>query len=58
MTTLKTAVKQTKPPPKALRFSHGFTLRDERETRVTGDDAQGTLGRVKPVFIERETSGY
>ena len=34
----------TQPPPQALRFSHGFTLRDERETRVTGDDAQGTMG--------------
>ena len=46
--------------------------RGARETRVTGDDAQGTKGRVKrrlacfllpaffyaPIFIERETSGY
>ena len=31
------------PPPQALRFSHG---RGERETRVTGDEPQGTMGRV------------
>ena len=31
------------PPPQALRFSHG---RGERETRVTGDEPQGTLRRV------------
>ena len=30
------------PPPQALRFSHG-----ERETRVTGDEPQGTMGRVQ-----------
>ena len=56
------------PPPQALRFSHG---RGERETRVTGDEPQGTMGRVqKPaarcllpaflcghIFIKRETSG-
>ena len=29
------------PPPQALLFSHG-----ERETRVTGDEPQGTLRRV------------
>ena len=32
------------PPPKALRFSH---RRGERETRVTGDEPQGTMGRVQ-----------
>ena len=46
--------------------------RGERETRVTGDEAQGTMGRVKKgdarfllpaflcvqIFIEREASGY
>ena len=35
------------PPPQALRFSHG---RGERETRVTGDEPQGTMGRV-PAFL-------
>ena len=54
------------PPPQALRFSHG---RGERETRVTGDEPQGTMGRVQTagdlpaflcahIFIKRETSGY
>ena len=32
------------PPPQALRFSHG---RGERETRVTGNELQGTIGRVQ-----------
>ena len=32
------------PPPQALRFSH---RRRERETRVTGDEPQGTMGRVQ-----------
>ena len=36
-------VRKFQPPPQALRFSHG---RSERETRVTGDDPQGTMGRV------------
>jgi len=31
------------PPPQALRFSHG---RGQRETPVTGDEPQGTMGRV------------
>ena len=31
-------------PPQALRFSRG---RGERETRVTGDEPQGTMGRVQ-----------
>ena len=31
------------PPPQALCFSHG---RGERETRVTGDEPQGTMRRV------------
>ena len=35
---------QYQPPPQALRFSHG---RGERETRVTGDEPQGTMGRVQ-----------
>ena len=30
-------------PPQALRFSY---RRGERETRVTGDEPQGTMGRV------------
>ena len=33
------------PPPQALRFSHGG---GESETRVTGDEPQGTMGRVQP----------
>ena len=32
------------PPPQALRFSH---RRRERETRVTGDEPQGSMGRVQ-----------
>ena len=37
------------PPPRALRFSYG---RGERETRVTGDEPQGTMGRVLlPAFL-------
>ena len=32
------------PPLQALHFSHG---RGERETRVTGDEPQGTMGRVQ-----------
>ena len=59
------------PRLQALLFSHG---RGERETRVAGDEPQGTMGRVQtaakprlarcllPAFpcahIERETSGY
>ena len=58
------------PPPQVLRFSYG---RGERETRVTGDETQGTMGRLQtagearcflPAFlcahivIKRETSGY
>ena len=31
-------------PPQALRFLHG---RGEHETRVTGDESQGTMGRVQ-----------
>ena len=55
-------------PPQGLRFSHGG---GERETRVTGDEPQGTMGRVQTagearcllpallcVHIERETSRY
>ena len=52
-------------PPQALRFSH---RRGERETRVTGDEPQETMGRVARcllpaflcvlIFIERETCGY
>ena len=32
------------PPPQALPFWHG---RGERETRVTGDEPQGTMGRLR-----------
>ena len=32
------------PRPEAFRFSHG---RGERETRVTGDEPQETMGRVQ-----------
>ena len=45
MFTLETVRPQ--PPPQALRFSHG---RGERETRVTGDQPQGTMGTVQPSF--------
>ena len=60
----------SQPPPQALRFSHG---RGERETRVTGEEPQGTMGRVQTagearclrpaflcahIFSERETSAY
>ena len=31
------------PPPQALRFSHG---RGEHQTRVTGDEPQGTMASV------------
>ena len=46
------------PPPQALRFSHGG---GESETRVTGDEPQGTMGRIQTTVHfhrERETSGY
>ena len=33
------------PAPQALRFLHG---RSERETLMTGDEPQGTMGRVHP----------
>ena len=36
------------PPPQALRFSHG---KGERETRVTGDEPQGTMGSLLPAFL-------
>ena len=43
---------KVQPPPQLLRFLHG---RGERETRVTGDEPQGTMGlRAR----RRETSGY
>ena len=35
---------ERQPPPQALRFSQG---RGEHETRVTGDEPQGTMGRVQ-----------
>ena len=35
---------QAQCPPQALRFSHG---RGERETRVTGDEPQGIMGRLQ-----------
>ena len=34
------------PPPQALRFSH---RRGEHKTQVTGDEPQGTMGRVQTV---------
>ena len=37
-------VVRIQPPPQALHFSH---RRGERETRVTGDEPQGTMGRVQ-----------
>ena len=39
------------PPPQALRFSHG---RGERETRVAGDEPQGTMGRVETARTSKE----
>ena len=50
-------VPEDQPPPQALRFSHG---RGERETRVTGDEPQGTIPAFlcAHIFIKRETSGY
>ena len=51
----KTVETFPQPPPQALRFSDG---RGERETRVTGDKAQETMGGLLSAFhIERETSG-
>ena len=62
-------VERSQPPPQALRFSHGRGS----AKRVTGDEPQGTMGRVQTVgearcllpaflcadiFIKRETSGY
>ena len=41
---IRTNTVGAQPPPQALRFSHG---RGERETRVTGDEPQGTMGRVQ-----------
>ena len=35
------------PPPQALRFSQG---RGERETRVTGDEPQGTMEKGTDTF--------
>ena len=43
---LTRVTRHRQPPPQALRFSHG---RGERETRVTGDEPQGTKGRVQGV---------
>ena len=37
-------IKLRQPPPQALPFSHG---RGQRETRVTGDEPQGTMGRLR-----------
>ena len=51
------------PPPQALRFSHGFHIEEsakaQRETRVAGDELQGTMGRVnreKNVWIRGRCS--
>ena len=56
---------QSQLSPQALRYSHG---RGGRETRVTGDEPQGTRVQTggyplpaflwAPVFIEKETPGY
>ena len=43
MPVFSIGIVRDQPPPQALRFSHG---RGERETRVTGDEPQGTMGRV------------
>ena len=37
-------VVRIQPPPQALHFSH---RKGNRETRVTGDESQGTMGRVQ-----------
>ena len=46
---------QQQPPPQALRFSR---RRGERETRVTGDEPQRTMGRVSfpPSFARKFSS--
>ena len=36
-------VVNSQPPPQALRFSH---RKGKHETRVTGDEPLGTMGRV------------
>ena len=60
-------------PPQALRFFAQRRARNASDTRVTGDVAQGTMGRRKKrgdvrfllpaflcahIFIERETSRF
>ena len=52
---------QAQPPPQALRFR----MAEASAKRVTGDEPQGTMGRVQRaaflcanIFIKRETSGY
>ena len=47
----KTVETFPQPPPQALRFSHD---RGERETRVTGDEAQETMEVSFPPFTSRE----
>ena len=42
--TIEAKAYMIQPPPQALRFSHG---RGERETRVTGDEPQRTMGSVQ-----------
>ena len=51
ITKKKTGWTWRQPPPQALRFSHG---RGERETRVTGDEPQGTMGRVQTARTSKE----
>ena len=40
----KSGTPQAQRPPQALRFPHG---RGECETRVTGDEPQGIIGRLQ-----------
>ena len=49
---LNPKMEQAQPPPQALRVSHG---RGERETQVTGDEPQGTMGRVQTAGEARLT---
>ena len=47
----KTVETFPQPPPQALRFSHD---RGERETRVTGDEAQETIWKAPSHLSHRE----
>ena len=51
---LGSKILQPQPPPQALCFSH---CRGERETRVTSDEPQGTMGRYRlPSFARTFSS--